>query len=74
MNLLSMSLFQVATIDDYGGISTCKMHDLIHDLAQLVVGKEYAIVEGKERTLETEHVICHLILRYILQRHHLPTS
>ncbi|XP_020228379.1 putative disease resistance protein RGA4 [Cajanus cajan] len=46
MNLLSMSLFQDVTIDDYGDISTCKMHDLIHDLAQIVVGKEYATVEG----------------------------
>nr|KYP54956.1 Putative disease resistance protein RGA1 [Cajanus cajan] len=48
MNLLSMSLFQDVTIDDYGDVSTCKMHDLIHDLAQLVVGKEYAMVEGKK--------------------------
>ncbi|RDX69361.1 putative disease resistance RPP13-like protein 1, partial [Mucuna pruriens] len=43
-----MSLFQDVTIDNYGDIITCKMHDLIHDLAQLVVGKEYAIVEGKK--------------------------
>lgn len=51
MNLLLMSLFQEVTTDDYGDISTCKMHDLIHDLAQLVVGKEYAIFEGKKENL-----------------------
>ncbi|BAT93386.1 hypothetical protein VIGAN_07233800 [Vigna angularis var. angularis] len=52
MNLLSMSLFQDVTLDDCGDILTCKMHDLIHDLAQLVVGKEYAFVEGKREHIE----------------------
>ncbi|WVZ01470.1 hypothetical protein V8G54_027539 [Vigna mungo] len=53
MNLLSMSLFQDVTLDDCGGIFTCKMHDLIHDLAQLVVGKEYAVAEGKKEHNES---------------------
>ncbi|KAK8469240.1 hypothetical protein PHAVU_005G027200 [Phaseolus vulgaris] len=51
MNLLSKSLFQNVTSNDYGDIVTCKMHDLIHDLAQLVVGKEYAFVEGKKENI-----------------------
>jgi len=51
MNLLSMSLFQDVTLDDFGDILTCKMHDLVHDLAQLVVGKEYAFVEGKKEDI-----------------------
>lgn len=48
MSLLSMSFYQDVTMDDCGGVSTCKMHDLMHDLAQLIAGHEYAVVEGEE--------------------------
>ncbi|KAK2440047.1 putative disease resistance protein RGA4 [Trifolium repens] len=48
MSLLSMSFFQDVTIDDCGGVSTCKMHDLMHDLALLIAGNEYVVVEGEE--------------------------
>ncbi|XP_058721716.1 putative disease resistance protein RGA4 isoform X2 [Vicia villosa] len=51
MSLLSMSFFQNITIDDCGGVSTCKMHDLMHDLAQLIAGSEYAVVEGEEANI-----------------------
>ena len=51
LNLLSKSLFQDVTLDDCGDIVTCKMHDLIHDLAELVVGKEYAFLEGKKENI-----------------------
>lgn len=47
MSLLSMSFFQDVAIDDCGGLSTCKMHDLMHDLAQLMAGNEYVVVEGE---------------------------
>ncbi|CAI8595993.1 unnamed protein product [Vicia faba] len=51
MSLLSMSFFQDVTMDDCGGVSTCKMHDLMHDLAQLIVGNEYAMSEGEEANI-----------------------
>ncbi|PNY16084.1 CC-NBS-LRR resistance protein [Trifolium pratense] len=51
MSLLSMSFFQDVTVDDCGGVSTCKMHDLMHDLAQLMVGNEYVVVEGEEANI-----------------------
>ncbi|TKY49705.1 putative disease resistance protein RGA1 [Spatholobus suberectus] len=66
MNLLSVSLFQDVTIDDYGDIRTCRMHDLIHDLAWLVVGKEYAIVEGKKEKIgnRTRYLSSHTSLHF----------
>ncbi|KAL5565474.1 hypothetical protein UlMin_028638 [Ulmus minor] len=39
VDLLWRSFFQEATRDEFGNITSCKMHDLIHDLAISVVGK-----------------------------------
>ncbi len=44
-NLVWMSFFQDVQRGDHGNIIECKMHNLIHDLAQSVVGNEYLKLE-----------------------------
>ncbi|XP_027359452.1 putative disease resistance protein RGA1 [Abrus precatorius] len=61
MNLMSKSFFQDVKRDVFGEIS-CKMHDLMHDLAHLVAGNEYAVLrEGKEADIKqrTRRLSCH---------------
>ncbi|KAI9116376.1 hypothetical protein K1719_012543 [Acacia pycnantha] len=50
MSLLSRSFFQDVTRDLCDNIVTCKMHDLIHDLALYVAKHEYLVIrDGKEK-------------------------
>ncbi|RWR74856.1 putative disease resistance protein RGA3 isoform X1 [Cinnamomum micranthum f. kanehirae] len=44
-NLLWRSFFQDAKRDEYGNITQCKMHDLMHDLALDVAGDECSTVK-----------------------------
>ena len=44
--LLATSFFQNARKDAYGRIISCKMHDLVHDFAQLISKSETLILEG----------------------------
>jgi Leucine-rich repeat (LRR) protein/uridine kinase len=44
MDLLWRSFFQDMQRNEHGDIESCKMHDLIHDLAQSIAGDEYLIL------------------------------
>ncbi|KAJ8646479.1 hypothetical protein MRB53_008227 [Persea americana] len=44
-DLLRRSFFQDARRDEYGNVTQCKMHDLMHDLALDVAGDECLIVK-----------------------------
>ncbi|KAL9263279.1 putative disease resistance protein RGA4 [Drosera capensis] len=49
MRLLERCFFQDVDRDRLGNILSCKMHDLIHDLAQRVAGEETTCIESGSR-------------------------
>ncbi|GKV00915.1 hypothetical protein SLEP1_g13522 [Rubroshorea leprosula] len=58
-DLLSYSLFQDAEKDSCGGVIACKMHDLIHDLAQSVSEPQTLILgngSGSNITADIRHL------------------
>ncbi|XP_059450848.1 putative disease resistance protein RGA3 [Corylus avellana] len=61
MDLLWRSFFQDVQRDIVGEIGKCKMHDLIHDLAQSVAGEECTILyPDREKVVgRTRHVAFH---------------
>ncbi|XP_059655994.1 disease resistance protein RGA2-like [Cornus florida] len=52
MDLLRRSLFQDVQRDEWGDVISCKMHDLVHDLAQLVAKAKFFMVN-----LDVENVV-----------------
>ncbi|KAK9678354.1 hypothetical protein RND81_11G206100 [Saponaria officinalis] len=56
--LLRRCFFQDVTRGDYGEIVSCKIHDLMHDIAQDVAGKE--ISEGSSNTTGLDERVRHV--------------
>ncbi|KAF2322499.1 hypothetical protein GH714_017328 [Hevea brasiliensis] len=58
MDLCWRSFFQNVKRDGFGNIQSCTMHDLMHDLATLVAGKEISIMNSKEKSVDERLRIC----------------
>ncbi|GKV18598.1 hypothetical protein SLEP1_g28957 [Rubroshorea leprosula] len=58
-DLFSYSLFQDAKKDSYGSIISCKMHDLIHDLAQSI-SESQTLIWDRSSSSDTPANIQHL--------------
>ncbi|CAN6696325.1 unnamed protein product [Malus baccata var. baccata] len=70
--LLQSSLFQDASMSDNGIVSKCKMHDLVHDLAELISKSEILTEDlcDTGNAVKTGHVarVSTFILENILER------
>ncbi|XP_028799846.1 putative disease resistance RPP13-like protein 1 [Neltuma alba] len=73
MNLLSRSFSQDVKRDYTGDIVGCKMHDLIHDLAQFVAKDEYLLIKEKKEE-STKDTIRHLSYDVLREDWEVPTS
>ncbi|KAM6576120.1 hypothetical protein CsatB_027957 [Cannabis sativa] len=61
-DLCLRSFFQDMEEDSDGSISHFKMHDLVHDLAQSIMGDKCCNVEVDNRTIVLQKRVCHLTL------------
>ncbi|XP_058106809.1 putative disease resistance protein RGA3 [Magnolia sinica] len=61
-DLLRRSLLQDAELDRYKNIVRCKMHDLVHDLAQFVSGSDCSTVEIRKQASSNLNNIRHSFL------------
>ncbi|XP_057247918.1 putative disease resistance protein RGA1 [Beta vulgaris subsp. vulgaris] len=59
--LLRRCFFQDVSKDELGEISTCKIHDLMHDIAQKVAGKEICVSDCINENMHKK--VRHLVLK-----------
>ncbi|XP_039024919.1 disease resistance protein RGA2-like [Hibiscus syriacus] len=62
-DLAERSFFQEMEEHDYWGMR-CKMHDLMHDLAESVAGRESRILDSNSNTSEVDEICRHITIDF----------
>ncbi|KAF3450285.1 hypothetical protein FNV43_RR06365 [Rhamnella rubrinervis] len=75
-NLITQSFFQDFEKDEDGSIVGCKMHDILHDLAQFLTKNECSTMKVDEENTQPHIVekVRHLTLLFTADRVEFPTS
>ncbi|KAL5755903.1 hypothetical protein ACOSQ2_020649 [Xanthoceras sorbifolium] len=75
--LAMLSFFQEFEKDDDGSIMRCKMHDIVHDVAQFLSKNECYMIEDKDLKEEKMNALCekaHQLMLVVTQGDTIPTS
>ncbi|XP_021669473.2 putative disease resistance protein RGA4 [Hevea brasiliensis] len=74
MDLFWRSFFHEAERDIFGNVESCKMHDLMHDLATLVAGKQISKINSNDTHVDERARHVSFDIWYLRKSHQIPAG